>query len=62
MSTSSVSENECQSTLASKLNKCFYQAEHQAKLMHLQAEVDVLLQQLQNMKTQRLGVTSCKEE
>ncbi|MBW4635217.1 MAG: hypothetical protein KME30_25980 [Iphinoe sp. HA4291-MV1] len=53
MSTSSVSENETQSIWASKLNKCFYQTEQLTKFMHLQAEVDCLLQQLQSMKTQR---------
>ncbi|NMG08101.1 hypothetical protein [Brasilonema sp. UFV-L1] len=53
MSTSSVSKNETQSIWATKLNKCYYQAEQLTKFMHLQAEVDCLLQQLQNMKTQR---------
>ncbi|KAB8333183.1 hypothetical protein SD80_015095 [Scytonema tolypothrichoides VB-61278] len=53
MSTSSVSEKETQSVLASKLNKCYYQAEQLTKFMHLQAEVDCLLKQLQSMKTEK---------
>lgn len=60
MSTSSVSEKETQSILASKLNKCYYQAEQLTKFMHLQAEVDCLLEQLQSMKTEK-SITS-KEE
>jgi hypothetical protein len=60
MSTSSVSEKETQSVLASKLNKCYYQAEQLTKFMHLQAEVDCLLEQLQSMKTEK-SITS-KEE
>jgi hypothetical protein len=54
MSTSSVSENESQAIWATKLNKCFYQDEQLTKFMHLQAEVDGLLQKLQSMKTQRI--------
>ncbi|ARV62924.1 hypothetical protein BZZ01_08565 [Nostocales cyanobacterium HT-58-2] len=61
MSTSSVSETESRTILANKLNKCFYQAEQLDKFMVLQAEVDRLLQQLQNLKTQR-QVTTHKEE
>ncbi|MBW4597048.1 MAG: hypothetical protein KME46_30155 [Brasilonema angustatum HA4187-MV1] len=60
MSTSSVSEKETQSILASKLNKCYYQAEQLTKFMHLQAEVDCLLEQLQSMKTEK-SITN-KEE
>ncbi|WP_026082636.1 hypothetical protein [Mastigocladopsis repens] len=60
MSTSSVSEKQSQAVWASKLNKCFYQAEQLTKFMHLQAEVDGLLEQLQSMKTQR--VSTHKEE
>lgn len=61
MSTSSVSDRESQSALATKLDKCFYQADQQVKLLHLQAEVDCLLQQLQNLKLQR-SATTAKEE
>ncbi|MBW4624058.1 MAG: hypothetical protein KME49_00715 [Brasilonema octagenarum HA4186-MV1] len=60
MSTSSVSEKETQSILASKLNKCYYQDEQLTKFMHLQAEVDCLLEQLQSMKTEK-SITN-KEE
>lgn len=31
----------------------YYQAEQQVKYLHLQAEIDVLLQQLQTLKQQR---------
>lgn len=56
MSTSStVSNHEAHSQWAAKLTKCFYQDDQQAKLMHLQAEVDSLLEQLQSLKMQRLG-------
>jgi hypothetical protein len=66
MSTSSVSEfsvceNESRAIWANKLNKCYYQAEQLDKFMHLQAEVDCLLQQLQSMKRQNLSATH-KEE
>ncbi len=37
--------------------KSFYQAPQQAKYLHLQAEVDLLLQQLQRLKQQRLAAT-----
>lgn len=54
MSKSSVSERNTQSVLASQLNKSYYQDDQQAKLMNLQAEVDSLLQQLQDIKQQKL--------
>ncbi|MEC4815818.1 MAG: hypothetical protein SAK29_21470 [Scytonema sp. PMC 1069.18] len=57
MSTSSISERESHTDWASKFNKCFYQAEQQAKFMHLQEEVECLLQQLQDMKMQRISAT-----
>jgi uncharacterized coiled-coil protein SlyX len=50
---SSVSDRQCQATLVSDLNKSFYQADQQAKFKNLQAEVDTLLQQLQNLKEQK---------
>jgi hypothetical protein len=52
---SSVSDRSSQATWASKLNKSYYQDDQQAKLMHLQAEIDSLLTQLQNLKEQRLS-------
>ncbi|WP_460206103.1 hypothetical protein [Scytonema sp. NUACC21] len=62
MTTSSVSNNGSQTLWATKLNKCFYQAEQQAKFMNLQAEVDCLLRQLEDMKIQRLSSTSSVED
>ncbi|MBF2005765.1 MAG: hypothetical protein IGS49_09945 [Chlorogloeopsis fritschii C42_A2020_084] len=61
MSKSSVSDFESQTALATKLDKCFYQVDQQVKLLHLQAEIDCLLQQLQNLKLQRIAST-VKEE
>lgn len=61
VSESSVSENESRAIWANKLNKCYYQAEQLDKFMHLQAEVDCLLKQLQSMKRQNLSATH-KEE
>ncbi|MEH2055521.1 MAG: hypothetical protein V7K97_04965 [Nostoc sp.] len=58
---SSVSDRESQTNWVSKLTKSYYQDDQQAKLMHLQAEVDSLLQQLENLKHQRLAETSQKE-
>ncbi len=58
MSKSTVSERNTQSLLASQLNKSYYQDDQQAKLMHLQAEVDSLLQQLQELKQQKLSINS----
>ncbi|MBN3882068.1 MULTISPECIES: hypothetical protein [unclassified Nostoc] len=58
---SSVSDRESQTNWVSKLTKSYYQDDQQAKLMHLQAEVDSLLQQLENLKHQRLAETNQKE-
>jgi len=58
---SSVSDRESQTNWVSKLTKSYYQDDQQAKFMHLQAEVDSLLQQLENLKHQRLVATSQKE-
>jgi hypothetical protein len=55
MSTSMISEPICSSQLASALNRTFYQVDQQVKFMHLQAEVDCLLQQLQNLKMQKIA-------
>lgn len=38
-----------------------YQVDQQVKLLHLQAEVESLLQQLQIMKQQRLAATGYKD-
>ncbi len=60
VSSSSVSDYESQTSWVSKLTKAYYQDDQQAKLTNLQAEVDSLLQELQNLKNQRLEVTSRK--
>jgi hypothetical protein len=52
---SSVSERPSQTLWVSDVTKSYYQDDQQAKLQHLQAEVDSLLQQLQNLKKQRLA-------
>lgn len=54
-SSSSVSERPTQTLWVSDLTKSYYQDDQQAKLQNLQAEVDSLLQQLQNLKEQRLA-------
>ncbi|MFB2769297.1 hypothetical protein ACE1AT_08390 [Pelatocladus sp. BLCC-F211] len=61
MSTSSISERESHTAWATKLEKCFNQVDQQVKFMHLQAEVDCLLQQLQNLKMQKLAATDTEE-
>ena len=58
---SSVSDRESQTNWVSKLTKSYYQDDQQAKFMHLQAEVDSLLQQLENLKHQRLADNKQKE-
>ncbi|MFN6564695.1 MAG: hypothetical protein RMY28_033540 [Nostoc sp. ChiSLP01] len=58
---SSVSDRESQASLVTKLTKAYYQDDQQAKFMHLQAEVDSLLQQLENLKHQRLAASNQKE-
>jgi hypothetical protein len=51
-----------QAAWASKLNKSYYQDDQQVKFMHLQAEIDSLLMQLQNLKQQRLSSNSQEQE
>jgi hypothetical protein len=55
---SSISLYESQISLVSKLTKAYYQDDQQVKFMTLQAEIDTLLQQLQNLKNQRQESTS----
>lgn len=55
---SSVDDRMSQNDWASRLTKSFYQDDQQAKFMHLQAEVNSLLQQLQSLKQQRSPVTN----
>lgn len=52
---SSVSERPAQTLWVSDVTKSYYPEDQQAKLQHLQAEVDSLLQQLQSLKAQRLS-------
>ncbi|MEA5573911.1 hypothetical protein [Calothrix sp. UHCC 0171] len=58
MSTSAVTERISQEIPARSVNKSCYQADQEVKLLHLQAEVDCLLQELQNLKMQRQSSTS----
>lgn len=51
---SSVASCESHSELVKKLTKAYYQDEQQEKFIGLQAEVDSLLEQLQNLKSQKL--------
>lgn len=62
-SSSSVSEHQQQSqTLwVRDLSKTCYQDDQQLKLRCLQAEVDSLLEQLQNLKEQRQAATAQQE-
>ncbi len=52
MSVSSVSERKTEHSKASSITSC-YQFDQQAKLLNLQAEVDLLLLQLQQLKQQK---------
>jgi hypothetical protein len=53
MATSTLSERIIQDIPARSASKSCYQADQEVKLLHLQAEVDCLLQELQNLKIQR---------
>ncbi len=54
MSTSStVSHRPSQTVEPKKANECVYQVDQQVKFIHLQAEVDCLLHQLQNLANQK---------
>ena len=58
MSISSVSDRESQTMVATKLNQSPYKVDQQVKFMHLQAEVDCLLQELKHLQMRRLaGIT-----
>jgi hypothetical protein len=50
---SQVSGSQTQAIRTYELNKTLYKDDQQEKFMHLQAEVDTLLQQLQSIKQQR---------
>ncbi|MBD2666836.1 hypothetical protein B6N60_02105 [Richelia sinica FACHB-800] len=58
MTISSVTDTESRASLVSKLTKAYYRDDQQEKFMDLQAEIDSLLQQLQNLKNQREEVDS----
>ncbi|BAZ37188.1 hypothetical protein NIES4101_31090 [Calothrix sp. NIES-4101] len=58
MSTSAVTERISQEIPARNASKSCYQADQEVKLLHLQAEIDCLLQELQNLKMQRQSSTS----
>jgi hypothetical protein len=57
MSTSVLSSQNFENTRVSQLTKSCYQVDQQVKLMTLQAEVESLIQQLENLKLQRLSAT-----
>ena len=58
MSVSSVSDKDSQTMVATKLIPSPYQVDQQVKFMHLEAEVDCLLQELKHLQMKRLaGVT-----
>jgi hypothetical protein len=54
--TSSVSEVKSESLGASESSKTCYQTDQQVKLLTLQAEVESLLYQLQNLEQQRIAL------
>lgn len=58
---SSVSHRNSQAVLGAELPKSYYQDDQQTKFMHLQAEVDSLLKQLQNLKQQQPRASNCEQ-
>jgi hypothetical protein len=50
------------SACLSRPKKLPYQANHQVELLHLQAELDALFQQLQSLKQQRQSPDSSKHQ
>ncbi|MEM7553445.1 MAG: hypothetical protein AAF378_04980 [Cyanobacteria bacterium P01_A01_bin.84] len=61
MSTSSISSPKPQNLETVNLRKPPYQVDQQVKFMHLEAEVDFLLQELQHIKMQRLADSQNQE-
>jgi hypothetical protein len=57
---SSVTTRDLHSTFVNNTNKVYYREDQQDKFMHLQAEVDYLLQQLQSLKQQKSTTDSCE--
>jgi HPt (histidine-containing phosphotransfer) domain-containing protein len=62
MSTSTLSNQSSNTSQVNQLTTSCYQADQQAKLMNLQAEVESLLEQLQKLQLRRLAVTSREEQ
>ncbi len=58
---SSVSSRNSQAVLNREPAKSYYQDDQQAKFVHLQAEIDTLLQQLQKLKQQKSTTTDVEE-
>ncbi|NET00753.1 MAG: hypothetical protein F6K61_09280 [Sphaerospermopsis sp. SIO1G1] len=58
---SSVASCESHSELVKKLTKAYYQDAQQEKFIGLQAEVDSLLEQLQNLKSQKPASSNYEE-
>ncbi|UKP00357.1 hypothetical protein [Nostoc sp. UHCC 0870] len=55
---STIAERNSQAVRVRELTKTCYQDDQQVKFMSLQAEVDSLWQELQNLKEKRLTTTS----
>ncbi len=55
---STIAERNSQAVRVCELTKTCYQDDQQVKFMSLQAEVDSLWQELQNLKEKRLTTTS----
>ncbi|MDJ0736371.1 MAG: hypothetical protein QNJ47_20290 [Nostocaceae cyanobacterium] len=55
MTTSTVHKQKSDTAVSSKLDKCVYQIEQQVKFIHLEAEIECLLKQLQNLKKENMG-------
>ncbi len=51
-STDSISSSHSSQSSSKQIAKC-YQADRQVKFLHLQAEIDLLLQELQTLKQQK---------
>ena len=61
-SVSNVSAASISKTRIMQLTKSLYQTDQQVKFLHLQAEVESLLQQLQTIKQQRLELPDTTEQ
>lgn len=61
-SVSNVSAASISKTRIMQLTKSLYQTDQQVKFLHLQAEVESLLQQLQTIKQQRLELPDTTDQ